>query len=95
MHQLVILSIRWAAIFHPAADPAVTNIVPQSSVNQRFRKPLLVADLWLFIFGPFFPNPAFHTTFSLSYLADHILAQHTNPQPPPSLTYSPFLSFLG
>jgi len=70
MHQLMILSIRWAAIFHPAADPAVTNIVPQSCVNHRFHKPLLVADLWLFIFGLAFPNPTFHTTLSPSYLAD-------------------------
>jgi len=77
MHQLVILSIRWAAIFHPAADPAVTNIVPQSSVNQRFRKPLLVADLWLFIFGPFFSQscPSYYP--HLDTLLTYILAQPT------------------
>jgi hypothetical protein len=88
MHQLVILSIRWVAFFHPAADRAVTNIVPLSSVNQRFHKPLLVADLWLFIFGPFFPNPALHTYPLTSFLADLHLG------PTYQLTTTPFTYLL-
>jgi hypothetical protein len=31
VHQLAILSIGWAAFFHLALDPALTNIVPQST----------------------------------------------------------------
>jgi hypothetical protein len=31
VHQLAILSIGWAAFFHLALDPALINIVPQST----------------------------------------------------------------
>ncbi len=31
-HQLAVLSIGWAAFSHPALDPTLTNIVPQSTI---------------------------------------------------------------
>ncbi len=33
MHQLAILSIGWAAFFHPTPDPELIDIVPQSTFS--------------------------------------------------------------
>jgi hypothetical protein len=32
LHQLIVLSIGWAGLFHPALDPQLTNMVPQSTI---------------------------------------------------------------
>jgi hypothetical protein len=48
MHQLVVLSLGWAAFFHLVPGPALTNFVPQSSFF------FLAADFDSFFWVKFF-----------------------------------------
>jgi len=83
MHQLTVLFVGWVAFFHWDPDPALTNIVPQST--------FFGCSPSTFFFPLFFPKPDLHTSLPPSYpidLASFILT-YISTQPP---TY--LLSYL-
>ncbi len=81
VHQLAVLSIRWAAFLHPVSDPVLTNILPQSTSFGCSSLTLLPP----FCFWVFFLNPA-HTTLQPSYIIDlHVGLTYQPPNYLPSI----------